>query len=167
MTPRTIKKFATTSALFALAAFGGGCANDGSNGLSTASVAPEKVAVAAPKVDPACVSLASQIDTLRKEGAVERLEKAAAGKTSSVQVKRASLAKQAELNKANADFQAKCGPQMPKAQTAQAAPAAAQVAPVAATATTAATNAATAAATQQAKSAATAAVTKAAVKAAQ
>ena len=124
MTPRTI----TTSALFALAAFSAGCANDGSNALSTASVAPDKVAQA-PKVDPACVSLASQIDTLRKEGAVERLEKAAEGKTSSVQVKRASLAKQAELNKANADFQAKCGPQMPKAQTAQAAP---QAAPAAA-----------------------------------
>lgn len=162
MTPRTFTKFATTSALFAIAALAAGCAADGSGALSTASVAPEKVA-AAPKVDPACVSLATQIDSLRTEGTVERLEKAAAGKTSSVQVKRASLAKQAELNKANADFQAKCGPQMPKAQTAQAAPAAAQVAPVAA----AATSAATTAATQQAKSAATAAVTKAAVKAAQ
>lgn len=175
MTPRTITKFATTSALFAAAALAAGCANDGSTALSTASVAPDKVA-AAPRVDPACVTLASQIDTLRKEGAVERLEKAAAGKTASVQVKRTSLAKQAELNKANADFQTKCGPQMPKAQTAQAAPAAAlaaapgaaaQVAPVAATATQAATTAATAAATSQAKSAATAAVTKAAVKAAQ
>jgi hypothetical protein len=118
MTPRTF----TTSILFAFAAVSaGGCASDNAS-LATASVAPEKVA-AAPKVDPVCVTLASQIDTLRKEGTVERLEKASSGKTANVQVKRASLAKQAELNKANADFQAKCGPQMPKAQTAQAAPA--------------------------------------------
>lgn len=139
-------------AILALAALSGGCANDGS-GLATASVAPDKVALA-PKVDPVCASLASQIDTLRKEGTVDRLEKAAAGKTANVQVKRTSLAKQAELNKANADFQTKCGPQLPKAQTAQAAPAAAiagaQSAPVAA-----------ATATQQVKAAATAAVTAA------
>ena len=141
-------------AILALAALSGGCANDGS-GLATASVAPDKVALA-PKVDPVCASLASQIDTLRKEGTVERLERAAAGKTANVQVKRTSLAKQAELNKANADFQTKCGPQMPKAQTAQAAPAAAiaaaQSAPLAAAASTA---------TQQVKAAATAAVTAA------
>ena len=105
-----------------VAALLAGCANDGNSALSTASVAPDKVAMAQ-KVDPQCVSLTSQIDTLRKEGAVERLEKAAAGKGKSVQVKRESLAKQAELNKANADFQAKCGPKMPQAQTAQAAPA--------------------------------------------
>ena len=41
-----------------------------------------------------------------------------AGKSANVQVKRASLAKQAELNKANSDFQAKCGPPIPRAQTA-------------------------------------------------
>ena len=130
MKSRTISSFA----IIALATFAGGCANDGS-GLATASVAPDKVAQA-PKVDPVCVSLASQIDTLRKEGAVERLEKAAAGKTTSVQVKRTSLAKQAELNKANADFQAKCGPQIPRAQTAQVTPA---VAPAPATPVAAAT----------------------------
>lgn len=109
----------------------GGCAQNGSP-LQTASVAPDKMAATAqPKVDPACASLASQIDTLRKEGAVERLEKAATGKTASVQVKRASLVKQAELNKANADFQTRCGPQLLRPQSAQAAPAAAQVAPIA------------------------------------
>ncbi|MEQ1651044.1 MAG: hypothetical protein ABL897_01000 [Hyphomicrobium sp.] len=129
MTPRTLG----TMALFAMAAMAAGCANDGS-ALSTASVAPDKVAQA-PKVDPACATLASQIDGLRKEGAVERLEQAATGKGKSVQVQRTSLAKQAELNKANADFQAKCGPKLP--QTAQAAPAAAQVAPVAAAAASA------------------------------
>ena len=135
-----------TLTFLALAAAGGGCAGNNSM-LSTASVTPDKVAVAAPKNDPACVSLASQIDTLRKEGTVDRIEKAAVGKTANVQMKRASLAKQAELNKANADFQTKCGPQIPKPQTAQAAPIAA--APIATAATTAATT--------QAKSAVTAA----------
>lgn len=119
---------------------GAGCANNST--LSTAGIAPEKVASQqAAKVDPACVSLASQIETLRKDGAAERLEKAATGKGASVQVKRATLAKQSELNKANADFQMKCGPKIPAPQTAQTAPAApvtttanaasAQVAPIA------------------------------------
>jgi hypothetical protein len=153
MQARTIGSFVILS----LAAFAGGCANDGS-GLATASVAPDKVA-SAPKVDPVCVSLASQIDTLRKEGTVDRLEKAAAGKTANVQIKRTSLAKQAELNKANADFQTRCGPQMPKAQTAQAAPAAAAAIPAPAAAAPAT---ATAAATAQAKSAATSAAATAA-----
>jgi hypothetical protein len=136
----TARRFATIS-LLSLAAMAGGCA-DNNNLLSTASVAPDKTVVAA-KVDPACVALSNQIDTLRAEGSVDRLEKAAAGKTSNVQVKRASLAKQAELNKANADFQTKCGPQIPKAQTAQAAPAAAAAtSQVASTSTTTATAAA-------------------------
>ncbi len=135
-------RFNTSFAAAILAgALGAGCANDGN--LSTAGISPEKAAMQqAAKVDPACVSLASQIDTLRKEGAVDRLEKAAEGKGASVKVKRTSLAKQAELNKANADFQTKCGPKIPAAQTAQTAPAApasttanaaaAQVAPIAA-----------------------------------
>lgn len=112
-----------SSAALMLGALAGGCANDGSgNLLATSSVGAEKTATAA-KVDPVCVALASQIDTLRKEGTVDRLEKAATGKSENVQVKRASLAKQSELNKANADFQTKCGPQLPKAQTAQVTPA--------------------------------------------
>lgn len=135
-------RFNTSFAAAILAgALGAGCANDGN--LSTAGISPEKAAMQqAAKVDPACVSLASQIDTLRKEGAVDRLEKAAEGKGASVKVKRTSLAKQAELNKANSDFQMKCGPKIPAAQSAQTAPAApasttanaaaAQVAPIAA-----------------------------------
>ena len=135
-------RFKTSIAAAVLAgALGAGCANDGN--LSTAGISPEKAAMQqAAKVDPACVSLTSQIDTLRKEGAVDGLEKAAEGKGASVKVKRTSLAKQAELNKANADFQMKCGPKIPAAQTAQTAPAtpapasvtanaaAAQVAPI-------------------------------------
>lgn len=121
MTPRILTSLSVT----ALAVLAAGCSADG-NALSTASVAPEKTVVAN-KVDPICVSLASQIDSLRNEGSVGRLEKAAEGKTSNVQVKRTSLAKQAELNKANADFQMRCGPKIPAAQTAQ------TVAPAAAT----------------------------------
>lgn len=137
------------SALIAFGLLAGGCANDGTGLMATSSVAADKVAMA-PKVDPACVSLTSQIDTLRKEGAVEGLEKAASGKSASVKVMRAALAKQAELNKANADFQAKCGPAMPKAQSAMVAP----PAPIPAS-TTAAAATATGAATPQAKAAAT------------
>ncbi len=138
MTSRFTKSFA---AAVMAGALGAGCANNST--LSTAGIAPEKVAAQqAAKVDPACVSLASQIETLRKDGSAERLEKAATGKGANVQVKRATLAKQSELNKANADFQMKCGPKIPAAKTAQTAPAAtsatttanaasAQVAPIA------------------------------------
>lgn len=155
------------SALIALGLLAGGCASDGGGLSSTASVAapaPAAKVAMAPKVDPVCVSLTSQIDNLRKESAVGALEKAATGKAKVVKVRRSSLAKQAELNKANADFQAKCGPAIPTAQTAQAAPAAApaatvavaaQAAPLASTAAAAATTMAKDAAMQQVKGAAT------------
>ncbi len=98
-----------------------GCANDGSLGssnLTTSAVTP--VAAATPKVDPACVALAAQIDTLRQEGTIDRLQQASQGKTASVQVKRASLAKQADLNRVNAEFQTKCATITPKGSTAAA-----------------------------------------------
>ncbi len=127
MTPRILNVLS----VMALAALAGGCAAGGNGSLSTASVEADKAAMAQ-KVDPVCVALSSQIDALRSEGAVERLEKAAAGKSSSVQVKRSSLAKQAELNKTYADFQAKCGPRLPAAQAAQVkTPTVAHAAPVA------------------------------------
>lgn len=117
-----------------IAALLAGCASDGSS-FPTGSLAGDgdKVA-AAPKVNPACVELTSRIDALRKEGSIERLEKASAGKGASVEVKRASLAKQAELNKAYGEYQAKCStitpaqaaaataPAVPAAQTAAIAP---------------------------------------------
>src|SRR5262245_55669557 len=85
-----------------------GCAGDspfggGDSDVSTASVVP-----AQQKGDPACMALASRIDNLRREGVADRVEQAAAGKTATVTVKRDSLAKVAELNKANAEFQARC-----------------------------------------------------------
>ncbi|PPC87571.1 MAG: hypothetical protein CTY31_07160 [Hyphomicrobium sp.] len=134
----------TVSAIALSALIAAGCSNNGTT-LSTASVAPNQVA-AAPKIDPACTTLASQIETLRAEGTPERLEKAAEGKSASVQIKRASLAKQAELNKANADFQMKCGPKLTKAQTAAVVPGPPTQPTVAAIAPTTASNSQTAAA---------------------
>jgi hypothetical protein len=103
------------------------CAGDGGSmgGLfETASVAPTAIVPVATKADSTCVTLATQIDGLRKEGTIDRLEKVAAGRGENVQVKRTAIAKQAELNKANADFLAKCGPKIPASQQASVAPAA-------------------------------------------
>jgi hypothetical protein len=92
-----------------------GCAGDGSDSflntafttgaLGTQAAAPE------PKVDPACVSLASRIETLRKEGVAEKIEKAAAKKYKMTQ---ADLTKADQLTKANADFQFRCSTIMPR-----------------------------------------------------
>lgn len=72
-----------------------------------------------PKVDPVCMSLASQIDGLRREGVADRIEKAAAKK---YKMTPADLTKADQLTKANNDFQAKCST-VPKtaSQTASAA----------------------------------------------
>jgi hypothetical protein len=92
-----------------------GCAGDGSDNflsstfttgaLGTQAAAPE------PKVDPACVSLASRIETLRKEGVADKIEKAAAKKYKMTQ---ADLTKADQLTKANADFQFRCSTIMPR-----------------------------------------------------
>jgi len=110
-------------ALMLCSALVAGCAGDQMSSIfgggETASIAPPQ-----PKVDPACVSLSAKIEELRKEGITEKVQQASAGKGATVSVKRASLAKMAELDKANADFQAKCSTITPKQQTAQAVPAA-------------------------------------------
>jgi hypothetical protein len=106
----------------------GACSDSLLGGGPTTAALPEK-----PKVDPACVTLASQIDTLRKDGVAERLEQAAKGKGETVSVKRASLTKIAELNKANAEFQAKCGTVAPTTARTMPAPAVAPTTPAAAT----------------------------------
>jgi hypothetical protein len=74
------------------------------------------------KIDPQCYSLAQRIDMLRKEGVSERIEKASVGKSATVAVKRASLAQAAELDKANAEFQARCSTFGPRPVQAAAAP---------------------------------------------
>lgn len=105
-----------------------GCASDDVGGLfSTAAITPAAppaatvAATPAPRVDAACLQLAGQIDHLKKDGTIEKLEKVAGGKSTSVQVKRAAIAKQAELNKANADYIAKCGPSASRTAAAPAA----------------------------------------------
>lgn len=99
------------------------------NPLTTQSISTSPTGTtvaAAPKVDPACYSLSQRIATLRADGLTERLEKASAGKSSTVAVKRTSLAQAAELDRANAEFQAKCSTFGPRPTQAGA-----QVAPVA------------------------------------
>lgn len=116
---RTILRLAPVVAALML----GACAGDSPNFFQTASVTQPAVEEArAPKVSSECMALAGQIEALRKEGTIERLEKVAAGKGENVQVKRTAIAKQAELNKANSEFQSKCGPRLPAAQQAAASP---------------------------------------------
>jgi len=100
-----------------------GCAADGSGSISnpftTGSVNADSTqqATAAPKVDPQCVALVSRIETLRKEGIVEKVEKAAAKK---YKINDKDAAKVDQLNKANADFQARCSTITPTGVSAQA-----------------------------------------------
>jgi hypothetical protein len=106
-----------------------GCANSGFD-LSTASINSQQAAAA--KSDPICASLASQINALKADGTIDKLEQAGEGKTTKVSVKRTALQKQAELNKAYGQFQTRCGPPiatqasttpaMPAQQQAAAAP---------------------------------------------
>lgn len=123
-----MKAYTRLLPVIALGAALAGCASEDMGGLfSTASIAPPAPAVApaaaatAPKVDTACLQLSGQIDQLKKDGTIEKLEKVAAGKTTSVQVKRAAIAKQAELNKVNAEYIAKCGPSAARTAAAPAA----------------------------------------------
>lgn len=156
MTKKITKMTVATLATLSLAA----CA-DGSTGLlSTASLstATPVATAAGPKTDPACVALTARIDALRKDGVVERVEKASTGKSKTVSVKRDSLAKMAELDKSNAEFQAKCALPL---NSASARPA---LAPQAALATAAQSSAVTSGAAQQAKATATTAAVNAAQK---
>jgi hypothetical protein len=94
-----------------------GCAGDSADGLFTTG---SLTAAAAPKTDPVCVTLATSIDGLRKEGIAEKIEKAAAKK---YKMTAADLKKADQLTKANADFQQRCSTIPPKPTNAQAAPA--------------------------------------------
>lgn len=123
----------TRFVMIATTAFGlalAGCAAD-SGLMPTGSIDNAAKAEKVAAVDPACVALTNQIDTIKKEGSIDGLEKAAAGKGASVKVKRDALSKQTELNRLNADFQAKCGPKIPAGQQAVQVPA---VKPIAAAA---------------------------------
>lgn len=134
-----MQKSSTALILAALGAAAlGGCSSSGDglfgnafttqaiNGSASTNAQALATAATTPKTDPACYTLAQRIDMLRKDGITDRLEKASVGKSTSVQVKRASLAQAAELDKANAEFQARCSTLPRPAQTA-AIPAAAVV----------------------------------------
>jgi hypothetical protein len=56
-----------------------GCAGEGGDSIFTTGAlgTSQTAAAAEPKVDPACVQLTARIDTLRKEGIAEKVEKAA------------------------------------------------------------------------------------------
>ncbi|MDX2309419.1 MAG: hypothetical protein NW216_14360 [Hyphomicrobium sp.] len=120
--------------LVTAAMLAGGCSSDGTPlTLSTSSIGQQADAAAKPKLDPQCVALGARIEGLRKEGFAERVEKASVGKSSNVTVKREALAKMTELDKANAEFQAKCGTvpfQQAAVAPAQATPTAAPQSPV-------------------------------------
>jgi len=97
---------ATSAAAFVVATMVAGCAPDGTlTGLNTASINQEGAMAQVPQTDPACVTLASQIDALNQEGVGEKVSKAAAKK---YKMKSADLAKVDALNKAHAEFQTKC-----------------------------------------------------------
>jgi len=88
-----------------------GCASDGAIPLTTSALPSAHAVDPAERTSPqktACLALQDRIASLRSEGTVDRVEKAAAGKTKVVGIKRASLTKVAELNAANAEYQAKC-----------------------------------------------------------
>ena len=101
-----------------------GCAGDSNDGISTTgALGTSQTAAAAPepKVDPACVTLASRIETLRKEGVGDKIEKAAAKKYKMTQ---ADLAKADQLTKTNAEFQMRCSTVTPGSVQASSSPAA-------------------------------------------
>ena len=98
-----------------------GCANGSDNIFTTGALGSAAAAAPEPKIDPACVTLASRIETLRREGLAEKIEKAAAKKYT---LKQADLLKVDQLTKSNAEFQLRCSTIMPAAtQLSSAAPA--------------------------------------------
>jgi hypothetical protein len=103
-----------------VAALVSGCADNqtllgGTSNLTTAAVTPP-----APKADPVCAGLASQIDGLRKDAAAVKVEQASQ-KKAKVALTAAETAKVDQLNKANTEFQAKCSTFKPQTIAAPAA----------------------------------------------
>jgi len=99
---------ASSMALVLAGAALAGCAGDGSNNIFTTGAlgtSPTAAAAPEPRVDPACVTLASRIETLRREGIADKIEKAAAKK---YKMTHADLAKADQLTKVSADFQLRC-----------------------------------------------------------
>ena len=93
-----------------------GCAADGTDNLfTTGALGSSQVAAASEqKIDPACVTLASRIEALRREGVLEKIEKAAAKKYKMTQ---ADLVKVDQLTKSNAEYQLRCSTIVPVTTT--------------------------------------------------
>ena len=99
-----------------------GCAGSDMFGANQSSMTTSSVGAQAQKMDPACPSLSAQIDTLRKEGIADKIEKASAKK---YKMTPADMAKADQLTKANAEFQNKCSTLPRSASVAPVAPTAA------------------------------------------
>ena len=95
-----------------------GCSGEGTDGIFTGSLAnnTQNAAAPEPRIDPVCVSLVSRIDTLRREGVGDKIEKAAAKR---YKMTSADLGKVDQLTKANAEFQLRCSTITPAGNTAQ------------------------------------------------
>jgi len=85
-----------------------GCSGGGNSPLTTSSVSKPEVRLAKPAASPACLALRNQIALVRQEGTAARVHAAATGKTQVVRIKRSSLAKAAELDRLNLEFQTNC-----------------------------------------------------------
>ena len=107
-----IRAAAKALALAGVAVVLAGCAGDGDNIFTTGALGTSAEA----KLDPMCVTLASRIEALRKEGIAEKIEKAAAKK---YKMTHSDLNKADQLTKANADFQLRCSTIMPKSATSE------------------------------------------------
>jgi len=113
-----IIKRASSQALVLAGLMLAGCAMEGSDGLfTTGSLTGSSQAAADAKVDPACVTLASRIETLRKDGIPDKIEKAAAKRYKMTQ---ADLGKADQLTKASTEFQARCSTVTPRPTSAEA-----------------------------------------------
>ena len=117
-----IYKRASSQALVLASVLLAGCAMEGTDGVFTTGSLNGQTAAANSKADAACLALASRIESLRKDGIPDKIEKAAAKR---YRLTKSDLGKADQLNKVNAEFQGQCSTVKPPPPTA-AAPAATQ-----------------------------------------
>ena len=109
-------------AIVLLSVMAAGCAQDGTlltGDINTSSIDQQAATQPTAKANPQCMTLASQIEALNKDGIPEKVAKAAAKK---YRLKHSDIAKADELNKANAEFQTKCSDYPPPPIVAVATP---------------------------------------------
>src|SRR5262245_43775886 len=113
-----IIKRASSQALVLAGIMLAGCAMEGGdNFFTTGSLTGGATQAASEKADPACVTLASRIESLRKEGIQDKIEKAAAKR---YKMTHSDLGKADQLTKVNAEFQVRCSTVTPRSTTAEA-----------------------------------------------